>query len=464
MIRACLALCAALLLVSDVGHAATRHHRRRAGAHQPDGVPVGPPLYARTVRAMDEALAAAFPAREPGAVALVSRFGRVELRKAYGLADPRRTAPLTPTAVFGIGSLSESFTAAAVLQLAAEGQLALAEPVPSILPGFAWPVSVEQLLTHTSGIPEAEGLAACPPSGSPRVAEDLRDAFRGTHPRFDPGTDWAECGADYALLARVIERRSGEPFADHLRRRLFGPLTMTQSGCDVPAMRAGSFRREAGVWTTGATDQGPVSCVDDLQRWCEALDQEQICDHELLERAFTPTILPDGRATQYGYGFALGWLLGHATLERSAAGPGVSAALLRLRDERLTVILLSTREGEDLGRLARSIATIALGVPYREPGVVAPDAAQLARLVGTYQAGGTWVVTAEGGRLFAQRGSEPRIELLPRSANEFAGADGNAWFEFALAPSEPASTLTVRGRIGPPEIGRRAAGPPAAQP
>src|SRR5258706_9937052 len=128
MIRACLALCVALLLVSDVGHAATRHHRRRAGAHQPDGVPVGPPLYARTVRAMDEALTAAFPAREPGAVVLVSRFGRVELRKAYGLADPRRTVALTPPAQFGIGSRGAPFTATPTLRLPADVQPASAWP------------------------------------------------------------------------------------------------------------------------------------------------------------------------------------------------------------------------------------------------------------------------------------------------------------------------------------------------
>jgi hypothetical protein len=199
--------------------------------------------------------------------------------------------------------------------------------------------------------------------------------------------------------------------------------------------------------------------VDDLQRWCEALDQEQIVDHELLERAFTPTILPDGRPTQYGYGFALSWLLGHATLERTARGPGVSAALLRMRDERLTVVILSTREGEDVGRIARQVAAIALGLPYREPGFMAPDAVQLARLTGTYEAREPWLVTAEGVRLFAQRGAGPRIELAARAANEFTAPDGNT-----IAPGESARVLTVRGRIGPAEIARRIEEPRAAQP
>src|SRR5215207_3359491 len=97
-----------------------------------------------------------FKAQEPGGVVLVARKGEVIYKKAFGMANVELDVPMREEMVFNVGSITKQFTAVAVLQLAEQGKLSLQDEVTKYLPDFpagGQKITVENLLTHTAGIP-----------------------------------------------------------------------------------------------------------------------------------------------------------------------------------------------------------------------------------------------------------------------------------------------------------------------
>src|SRR6188768_4110770 len=120
----------------------------------------------------DQVLSAAYPADQPGAAALVVQNGKVVLRKGYGLANLDLGVPVSPDMVFELGSITKQFTAASILLLQERGQLRVEDDITKYLtdyPTHGETITIEHLLTHTSGIPSYTGL----PEWLPRVREDM---------------------------------------------------------------------------------------------------------------------------------------------------------------------------------------------------------------------------------------------------------------------------------------------------
>ncbi|HEV7784677.1 MAG TPA: serine hydrolase domain-containing protein, partial [Thermoanaerobaculia bacterium] len=120
----------------------------------------------------DHLLATTYPANEPGASALVMKDGQVVLRKGFGMANLELGIPVSPDMVFELGSITKQFTAASILLLQERGQLRVEDEITKYLPDYpthGQKITVENLLTHTSGIPSYTGL----PEWMPRVREDM---------------------------------------------------------------------------------------------------------------------------------------------------------------------------------------------------------------------------------------------------------------------------------------------------
>ncbi|QIG55195.1 beta-lactamase family protein [Altererythrobacter sp. BO-6] len=258
---------------------------------------------------------------------LVARKGKPIHRAAIGDAGDLDRSPLTMDSQFDIGSISKQFTAVAVLRLARQKRLALADPVARHLPAFPYPdITIAQLLSHTSGMPDVlnhysallrSGQATAPLDGSDIVsvlAEGKRPAV------FAPGTKYAYNNSGYLVLAALVEARTGETFSDHLHRTLFKPLRMKRTLVRTPANEGQISRRAFGFQpmpdgTRRAYDQTPMfyirgaggiySTVDDLLRWQNALSGGRILSPREWRMATTAMQLSDGTAAPYGYGFAL---------------------------------------------------------------------------------------------------------------------------------------------------------------
>jgi D-alanyl-D-alanine carboxypeptidase len=165
---------------------------------------------------------------------LVSQDGRVIYEGAYGWADTARRIPNRTTTRFRIGSVSKGFTAMAILQLQDAGRLKVTDLVCALIDRCpaAWrAITVQELLDHSSGIPDYENLRSYPRLSRLHLSpEQLVDLVRHLPLEFVPGARWRYSNSGYAILGLIIERATGHPLADYLQTHIFSP-----SACKPPA-------------------------------------------------------------------------------------------------------------------------------------------------------------------------------------------------------------------------------------
>ncbi len=213
---------------------------------------------------MDPALLARIPARmkayveagrAAGFVTIVARHGHVAGLEAVGYRDLEAKIPMRTDTIFRIASMTKSFTAAGIMILVDEGRLGLLDPVEQYLPAYkgmkvnpcgeqqasqgcapiiaSRPITVLDLLTHTSGLP-GQGPSNSEPFQS--LAERV-DAGAHSVLLAQPGTKWIYSQIGMAILGRIIEVCSGKPYAEFLADRLFQPLGMTDTYFSLPAAK-----------------------------------------------------------------------------------------------------------------------------------------------------------------------------------------------------------------------------------
>jgi CubicO group peptidase (beta-lactamase class C family) len=272
-----------------------------------------------SAEAIDRLAAATMEQGSPGMIVEVARDGEVLFAGTYGLANFEDQVPVTRETVFKLASITKTFTAALILSLAEDGKLSLDDPLSKHVPELtqAKNVTIQQLLVHTSGIPDyAEdpaGEKTKPVAKTP--AEMLAWIAALQPPRlFAPGTKWAYSNSNYALLGIVAERAGGKALTELYRERLFAPAGVTTLAVDDPAdvvpHRARGYRRIKGpgrfanaAWIHPSVP-GPAGALrgtaDDLIRFSHALYGGRILKPASLQRLQEPGRLNDGRTTKYG--------------------------------------------------------------------------------------------------------------------------------------------------------------------
>lgn len=396
---------------------------------------------AQLVAALDELFRGNYPAAEPGAAVIVVRRGETLLRKGYGMANLELDVPMEPDMVFRLASMTKQFTAAAVMLLVEEGKITLDAPITTYLPDFPTqgrPVTVDHLLTHTSGIKSYTSL----PGWRSRVMEDLRpqqviDLFKDEPLDFEPGEGWSYSNSGYFLLGAIIEKVSGESYARFVEQRIFAPLGMESTRYGRPRRvvprRAAGYAGPPGAYRNAAyisMDQafaagGLLSSVDDLARWDASLYTDQLLSTASRRRMWTSQRLPDGRDVHYGYGWGLAEYEGHRLIHHGGGIDGFVTCGVRLPDDEVFVAVLSNNPGAPRPPqlLAMEAATLVIGKPpSQRVGVrVAPEI--LDDYVGVYAVADRpeeiGVVTREGEDLFVQLGDGGKHRLLAASDSEF---------------------------------------------
>ncbi len=167
-----------------------------------------------------------------GSVTLVAEHGKTVQLAAVGKSDIARGRGMRTDDIFWIASMTKPMTAVCVMMLVEEGKLSLADPVSKFIPEFAAvklhganpprPVTIRDLLTHTSGLGDAKIARKAPLSA--RVV-----AYARAPMKFAPGTRWEYCNSGFNTLGRIVEIVSGKPFATFMQRRLLGPLGMNDT-------------------------------------------------------------------------------------------------------------------------------------------------------------------------------------------------------------------------------------------
>ncbi|MGE5205337.1 MAG: serine hydrolase domain-containing protein [Chlamydiota bacterium] len=398
-----------------------------------------------------------------GAV-LIARKGRTLFRRAYGMANYELQVPNTPETRFHIASVSKPFTAMAILQLQEQGRLRVSDYLARFLPNFphADRITLDNLLTHTSGIPNVNDLPDYDTfARSPHTLQELVAEFAGLPLEFQPGSDYHYSNSNYNLLALVVEKVAGESYGDYVREHILDPAGMRHSGHDGDARRlipfAASGYEPAGItghekapyldWSNKTGNGSLYSTVGDLYRFDRALNT-----NALLQAATRQKYFVEGRGNRYG------WFVrrraGRRVMSSNGRSPGFTAELDRFPDDDVTVIVLSNSYASvSQDPIAEALAAIVFGQKAPPPPLMRAAAMPqtvLQSYAGEYQFGPEYFVPNAKASLIARPGylllqvGDFRTPLVPLSATEFLERNFFGHAVIAKDPKGKVSGLTYR--------------------
>jgi CubicO group peptidase (beta-lactamase class C family) len=290
-------------------------------------------------------------------VVSVSVGDDVAFEQAYGRADRAHGTPVTTATRFGIASATKAFTALTVVSLALEGILDMATTARSLLgsdvPLIDDRVTVEQLLTHRSGIGDyvdedlPEPLPLQVPVDDLDTTEHYLAALDGIAPKFPPGARFSYCNSGYVVLALLAERASGVPFPELVTQRVWQPAGMADTSfprSDEPTAGQATGYCDDGrtnvflLPVRGSGDGGAFSSVSDLRRFWRALFTGSLVPRDWVRRMTTATTRDTGRPFGHGMGF---WLRDDGTVLVDGCDHGVSCRSLHEPDAKRTATVLS---------------------------------------------------------------------------------------------------------------------------
>jgi CubicO group peptidase (beta-lactamase class C family) len=382
----------------------------------------------------------------PGCAVAVSQRGGPVASRAYGSADLERDVPLTPNSIFDIGSVRKQFVAAAVLLLAEEGKLSLSDDIrkhfPEI-PDYGHRITVDHLLTHTSGVRDWTGLR---PLVGGSVDDVMRLILRQRGLNFAPGEEWSYSNSGYVLLTDLVARASGMSFPEFARRRLFGPLGMkaTESPTDLRGViknRALGYEREGDGWRVGmyvGAERGSggggavLSTAADLLIWNDALTNGRLGAF-VTEKLHEQARLNNGRKLRYARGLMINPFPGGTLVSHSGSAAGYSAWLGRIPSEGLSIAVLCNADVTNASALAQRVGELlapAADAPRAEANAPdaspadAPDLNGRAGLFFSERTGEPLRLIVNNGRLAVEGGGP----LVAAAADRFRNPRGNLFF------------------------------------
>ncbi len=320
---------------------------------------------------------------------LVSSGDSILYKRSVGFRNFQDSLPLNDSSLFLLASCSKQFTAVAIMQLHEKGKLNYNDPVNKYLPDFPYPaITIEELLTHTSGLPDYMGLLKKHWDHSKfAVNADVLNLLAEHKPKllFEPGAMWSYSNTGYVVLSSIIQAISNQSYGEYLRENIFEPLHMDQTLVYYRRMANDSLPNYANGYVfsekenkyvlpdslsyyhyvsymDGITgDDGVSSNLLDLQKWNEGLRKNTLLSAESTRKMNTPFVLENGNATDYGYGIFLKEGANIQDLEyHTGSWPGYTTVIMRFPDSDKTIILLSNSDYDNFATLVDAIAVIVL--------------------------------------------------------------------------------------------------------
>ncbi|HEY9258535.1 serine hydrolase domain-containing protein [Chitinophaga sp.] len=392
---------------------------------------------------LDPILSAAISPSDPGVVVLIAKKGKIIYEAAVGSANLELKVPLKPDMVFRIGSVTKQFTAVGILQLIEQGKISLQDSVQQYLKDFpnkGATITIENLLTHTSGITDYTAIDSDIPFIERRdfTPEFIIDYFKQTPLEFKPGTRYGYSNSNYTLLAYIIEKVTGMPYHQYLAEKVIQPAGLTNTRFagekTIVPLRVTGYTRDNGFYehcdyqtlSIGYGCGDLLSTAQDLNKWNEALLAGKLIRAATLEHAYTPYKLADGTFSVYGYGWFINQVNGKKCIHHEGQTSGFIALEKYFPAEELyTVILTNVKSGEDKTdfsnrrfKLFAQVEALALG--KAPPAAITMSDQQLDSFTGTYQAGKqTIAIRHKKGTLICDASMEGRFKLLPVGTDKF---------------------------------------------
>lgn len=385
---------------------------------------------------LDNYLASLSKAYRFNGTALIAKGDHILLHKGYGWQNVDAKLPNTEKSVFQIASLTKPFTAIIILQLQESGHLSLKDKLSKFLPDFpnGDRITVEQLLTHTSGLANIDVEETDTITWSPVSKREILASFKDIPLAFTPGTQFSYRNSGYFLLGLIIEKVTGVPYQKVVRERLIEPLQMSHSGFDFihlkdPAKVTGytiltADRQQTAhlIDSTVTFASGDIfSTTGDLYKWARSVAARQFLSAKTWKKALTPF------KEQYGYGWFIDKINGENCFGHSGGTYGFASNLTYFPKEEVTIILLNNilNESQQAILPVEALSAIVLGKPYlkyEERKEVKIDPKEADRFLGTYALTSdpkrTMIIKKKGDQLVADL-SGKTLELVFTSGMDF---------------------------------------------
>ncbi|WP_456279291.1 serine hydrolase domain-containing protein [Bacillus sp. AK128] len=393
----------------------------------------------------------------------ISLDGKTIYQKGFGYRDLEKQLPVTPETVFGIASVTKSFTAMAIIQLEAQGFLSIDDPIIKYLPELKIngvdnmeTIKIHHLLSHTTGMPPME----------------RREQLNTYHEHIayinetkidllgEPGEYFSYCNDSFLLLGAIIERLTGQLFRRYITSQFLERYNMNRSSFSLEEVHKmdnvsvpyqynkTSKQLERVDWPslgTYETGGGIRSNVVDLLKYGQAFVQRS---NPSIEQMWKP-VYQVGRDLYYGY--ALNSTPNYAgkylVVQHGGGQPGVSSNFGFVPEKQLVVTVLTNVGGVSAGEIWHSALHVALGLPVNYKNSTAPvfqsPISELKKFEGQYvsKEGGNILISLVEGKLYALIEDE-KVELRPSSADTFVmletekpirfyfNQDGSPWSVF----------------------------------
>ena len=366
---------------------------------------------------------------------LIAKSGRVIFSRGYGMANFELNVPNTPQTKFHLGSVSKTFTAAAIMILQERGRLNVQDPLSKFIPDYpnGDRIKLHHLLTNTSGIPNVNNFPEYnTQSKFSHTPTDLIPMFKNKPLDFEPGTrGYTESNSNYNLLAYIIEKLSGQTYGEFLRQNIFDPLGLRDTNHDGDASTL-IANKASGYVPAGATvvENAPYldwsiktgngsiySTIEDLFRWDRALYTEKILRKSSLQQMFIEQ-----------YGWFNGKRLNRNVVRMNGRSPGFNSDFQRYVDDDVCIIVLANTYAPTASIIGTDLAKIVFGEPYDVPKLTKPakvDKKVLDNYAGRYQFGGDFFVPRAVYAIEERNGQLLMVEpganatLVPQSETEF---------------------------------------------
>ncbi|HWM90522.1 MAG TPA: serine hydrolase domain-containing protein, partial [Thermoanaerobaculia bacterium] len=294
------------------------------------------------------------------------------------MADLEHDAPITPTTIFEAGSVSKQFTAAAALLLVQQGKLSLTDDVRKYvpeLPDHGKPITIAHLIHHTSGLRDWGAIVGV--NGWPRGtrihthAHMLDVALRQKGLNYEPGAEFSYTNTGYNLLAVIVERVTGQTFAEFTRQQIFEPLGMKHTSWRDDFTRVVKGRAIAYVKAEDGFHSempfenvhgngGLLTTSEDLLLWNENFAHGKVGGPWLIEALQRRGRLNDNREIEYAGGLFMLTYEGLLEVSHGGATAGYRAFLARYPGQRLSVAVLCNLGDIDPDGLSHRVADLFL--------------------------------------------------------------------------------------------------------
>ena len=392
---------------------------------------------------------------------LVTKNGHTTYNNSFGYNNKKKDIYLKNNDIFPIGSLTKPFTSILILKLIEQNLISLDDKISKFIPEYpsGSEITIQNLLTHTSGI--YEGLR------SPKYLEQLYSKKTFNHYEkmsffinepldFEPGSKFNYCNSGYSLLGIIIEKITGRSYSQNLKKYIFDPLEMKNTGSDYSRVKknkvigysylSNSKNVEAEManpdllFSSGAL----YSNAKDLQRFYKGIKSTSIISDKEFKQS--TSVFKEG----YGLGWFIDKIGNDSVVNHGGNIEGFTSYFAMNLNKDICVILLSNTTSSSLERIGNSIYKIVTNQPY-----VLPKPKQEIKLTdgtlftyaGEYKVSDSYIIKVilEDNRLFIQTNNEQKLRILAEKETQFFIIGENIEIEFIKTNGKVAEIKIKQG-------------------